>query len=247
VPENFEAESRVRINSNAEDRQFRRAAEEFSLLSVERQYSYNFFWLGRPIIQYPTDIVRVQQLIWDVRPDLIIETGIAHGGSLMLSASMLELVSICGGPAEGAVLGIDIDIRLHNRAAIESHPLAHRIQMIEGSSTSIEVLRQVQEFVARYQRVMVFLDSNHSHRHVLDELNCYASFVSPGSYCVVFDTIVENLPKGTVKNRPWDRGDNPMTAVTEFLENDGRFEIDTSIDAQLMVSAAPRGYLRRVI
>ncbi|MBZ0224286.1 MAG: cephalosporin hydroxylase family protein [Dokdonella sp.] len=218
-------------------------------------YTYNFRWLGRPVIQVPQDMVAVQELIWQIKPDLIIETGIAHGGSLILSASMLALLDYCEAVESGQpldpkatrrrVLGIDIDIRAHNRAAIEAHPMAHRIDMIQGSSIAADVIEQVREAARSRERVLVFLDSNHTHDHVLAELEAYAPLVSPGSYCVVFDTVIEDLPAGMYPDRPWDVGNNPKTAVREFLGRNHDFEVDADMDAKLQISVAPGGYLRR--
>lgn len=204
------------------------------------KYSYNFTWLGRPIIQFPQDLVAVQELIWTVKPDLIVETGVAHGGSLILSASILELL---GGP--GRVIGVDIDIRAHNRAEIEKHPMAKRIDMIEGSSIDPSVAKAVGQLARDAKRVMVFLDSNHTHEHVLEELRLYAPMTSVGSYCVVFDTLIEDCPDDMVVDRPWGKGNNPKTAVWEYLKEDPRFAIDREIEAKCSITVAPDGYLRR--
>lgn len=241
----FAKEVADRVAHNREDAQLQAAAAEFTRASTAPKYSYNFAWLGRPIIQYPQDMVAMQELIWRIQPDLIIETGIAHGGSLIFSASMLELNAACGGPADASVLGIDIDIRSHNRAAIEAHPMFRRIRMIEGSSIDPAVVSRVRDAAAGRQRVLVCLDSNHTHEHVLAELNSYASLTTVGSYCVVFDTVIEELPLGTYPDRPWGPGNNPKTAVREFLRRHGEFEIDHSIDGQLLISVAREGYLRR--
>lgn len=206
------------------------------------EYSYHFTWLGRPIIQYPQDIVALQEIIWRVRPVAIVETGIAHGGSLVLSASMLELL----GGDQRRVLGIDIDIREHNRLEIERHPLAHRITMIEGSSTDEAVLEQVRQFAAGAESVMVVLDSNHAHEHVLRELELYSPLVTTGSYLIVFDTAVELMPADAYPDRPWGKGANPYTAVQEFVAGSNRFEIDTDYDSKLLVTVAPSGYLKCV-
>lgn len=224
--------------------------------SLKDKYSYHFCWLGRPIIQYPQDIVAVQELIWQIRPDLIIETGIAHGGSLILSASMLALLDYCEAAEDGKmldprashrrVLGIDIDIRAHNRAAIETHPLAHKIDMIEGSSIVPEVIEKVWGIANGYDRVLVCLDSNHTHDHVMAELQVYAPLASVGSYCVVFDTVIEDMPPDMFPDRPWGPGNNPKTAVWEFLKTNPEFEIDKSIQHKLMITVAPDGYLRRL-
>lgn len=220
------------------------------------KYSYHFSWLDRPIIQYPQDMVAMQELIWQIKPDLIIETGIAHGGSLILSASLLALLDVCDAIESGStldpkqskrkVLGIDIDIRAHNRAAIEAHPMASRIQMIQGSSIAPDIIAQVQAIAAGYSRVLVCLDSNHTHDHVLAELEAYAPLTSVGSYCVVFDTIVEDMPADMHPNRPWGPGNNPKTAVWEYLKTHPEFEIDKSIPHKLLITVAPDGYLRRV-
>ena len=240
----------------------------FILDSLDDKYSYNFQWLSRPIIQYPQDMVVMQELIWQVKPDLVIETGIAHGGSLILSASMLALLDYCDAVTADEtldprvphrrVLGIDIDIRPHNRAAIEVHPMTHRIDMIEGSSVAPDIVTQVRQIAKGSECVMVCLDSDHTHEHVLAELEAYAPLTSKGSYCVVFDTVIEDMPKGSFPDRPWDKGDSPKTALQEYLRrlrDEGRqasdgdplnFEIDRAIDNKLLISVAPEGYLCRV-
>lgn len=220
------------------------------------KYSYHFTSLGRPIIQYPQDMMAMQELIWQVRPDLIIETGIAHGGSLIMNASMLALLDYCDAVKAGEmldpqkprrrVLGVDIDIRAHNRQAIEAHPMANRIDMIQGSSIDPEIIAAVHGRAAGFSRVLVSLDSNHTHEHVLAELEAYAPLTSVGSYCVVFDTIVEDLPEDAFNDRPWGKGDNPKTAVWKYLEDHPEFEIDKAMDAKLLISVAPDGYLRRL-
>ena len=252
----FEEEVNRRTEAIAENADLRKCASEFMRASLGPQYSYNFTWMSRPIIQYPQDIVAMQELVWRVRPDLIIETGIAHGGSLILSASMLALLDIADAVEKGTavdpvrsqrkVLGIDIDIRAHNRAAIEAHPMASRIQMIQGSSVAREVVEEVQRIASGYRCVMVCLDSNHTHDHVLAELEAYAPLVSVGSYCVVFDTIVEDLPADTYPDRPWGPGDNPKTAVWQYLKSHPEFEISEGVQNKLLITVAPDGYLRRV-
>ena len=229
---------------------------DFIVDSLKEKYCYNFEWLSRPIIQFPQDIVAMQELIWQVKPDLIIETGIAHGGSLIMSASMLALIDYCEAVEAGGmfdpqatktrVLGLDIDIRPHNRKAIEEHPMSHRIDMIEGSSIAPEIVTQVKEIAARYERILVILDSNHTHEHVLAELNAYAGLVSEESYCVVFDTVIEDLPEDAFPDRPWGKGDNPKTAVWEYLKAHSEFEIDKGIENKILITVAPDGYLKRV-
>jgi len=242
----FEREVAERIAANGADQPLQAAAQAFMEASIAAKYSYNFSWLGRPIIQYPQDIVAMQELIWSLQPDLIVETGIAHGGSLIFSASMLELNAACGGPKDARVVGVDIDIRPHNRAAIEAHPMMRRITMIEGSSVAPEVVASIRAHTAGKKTVLVCLDSNHTHDHVLAELEAYAPMTTVGSYCVVFDTIVEDLPRALSGDRPWGPGDNPKTAVHQYLATHPEFEIDRRIDRQVLIGVAPEGYLKRV-
>jgi len=209
-------------------------------LSLPYRYTYNFRWLGRPVIQFPQDLVALQEVVWDTKPEVVIETGVAHGGSLVFYASLLELL---GG--DRTVIGIDIEIRPHNRVAIEEHPLAHRITLVEGSSVERSTVDRVAALV-RGRRTMVVLDSNHTGEHVARELELYAPQVSPGCYLVVLDTIVERLPKSLYPDRPWGPGNNPMTALDAFLAANDAFEIDQEYDDKLLFTVAPRGYLRRV-
>lgn len=199
----FSNERAQRILTNSINDDLKNASRAFMVESTVPKYSYNFSWMGRPIIQYPQDIVAIQEIIWQVKPDLIIETGIAHGGSLILSASLLSLLEICGEIEHGQVVGVDIDIRQHNRIEIEKHPLNKKITMLEGSSIAPEIITEVHKLASSKKRVMVFLDSNHTHKHVLEELNLYSPMVSRGSYLVVFDTIVEDLPEKLISDRPW--------------------------------------------
>lgn len=242
---NFDQEVQQRIAAIGEDEALKARAAEFMQASLAPKYSYNFSWLGRPIIQYPQDMVAMQEIIWQVQPDLIIETGIAHGGSLIFSASMLELIASCTGN-QGEVLGLDIDIRPHNRAAIEAHPLFKRITMLEGSSIADDILAQVYAKAEGKKRVLVCLDSNHTHDHVLAELQAYAPLTSVGSYCVVMDTVVEDVADELSNDRPWGKGNNPKTAVWEYLKTHTEFEIDQSIQNKLLITVAPDGYLKRV-
>jgi Cephalosporin hydroxylase len=252
----FEQERYDAIRGYETDTVWKDASGEWLRHAFRQKYMYNFSWLGRPIIQLPSDMVALQELIWATKPDLIIETGIAHGGSLIFSASMLALLDLCEASEKGVaidpevarrrVLGVDIDIRDHNRQAIEVHPMASRITMLQGSSIAPEIIEQVHAFAKDYSRILVCLDSNHTHDHVLAELNAYASLTSVDSYCVVFDTIVEDLPKSAFPDRPWGPGDNPKTAVHEFLKSHPDFEIDRNIQNKLLLTVAPDGYLRRV-
>jgi cephalosporin hydroxylase len=242
----FERELASRLASNRTNGALKDNARAFLRSSLDAKYSYNFSWMGRPIIQYPQDILAVQEIVWTVKPDLVIETGIAHGGSLILFASLLELNAACGGPQEARVVGVDIDIRKHNRQAIDAHPLSRRISMIEGSSIAPETIDQAKKLASGRQRIVVSLDSNHTHAHVLAELNAYAPLTSIGSYCIVFDTIVEDMPADMFTDRPWGPGDNPKTALFDYLKTHPEFEIDSGLDDKLLISVAPSGYLKRI-
>jgi cephalosporin hydroxylase len=229
------------ITRMAADPDVRRLGSELFDKVNEYRYSYNFTWLGRPVIQFPQDLIALQEVIWSTRPQVVVETGIAHGGSLVFTASLLELLG------EGKVVGVDIDIRAHNRVAIEEHPMAKRIEMIEGSSVDEEIVARVRSAIGDAQRVLVILDSNHTHEHVLQELRLYSPLVTEGSYLVVMDTVVEDMPTDAFPDRPWGSGDNPMTAMREFLAETDRFEIDQEISDKLVLTVAPSGYLKCLV
>jgi cephalosporin hydroxylase len=237
--EQFEQEKKERIESYTRDPEFKGLSQAWISQAMRKYWVYNFTWMGRPIIQNPVDMIALQEIVWAIKPDLIIETGVAHGGSVIYSASLLELVG------HGEVIGIDIDIREHNRPLIENHPMGKRLTLIEGSSIDPVVIAQVHALAAGKERVLVCLDSNHTHEHVMAELAAYASLVTPGSYCIVFDTIVEDMPPGSFPNRPWEVGDNPKTAVIEFLSAHPEFETDAHYADKLMTSLVGCGYLRR--
>jgi cephalosporin hydroxylase len=252
----FLRQNAASIQKMGESKQLCQLTLDWINLAAKYRYTYLFSALGRPIIQFPQDMVAVAELIWRVRPDLVIETGIAHGGSLIHSASMLALLDLCDSIKAGEkldpsiskrkVLGIDIEIRAHNRVAIEAHPMASRIHIIQGSSIAPETIESVREFTSNYSRVLVCLDSNHTHDHVLAELKAYAPLTSEDSYCIVFDTIVDDMPKEMFPNRPWGPDNNPKTAVHEYLKTHPEFEIDRSIQHKLMITVAPDGYLKRI-
>ena len=264
----FKAENASTIASYNGDTVWQKASADWIDLAFRRRYMYNFAWMDRPIIQIPSDMIAVQEVIWEVKPDLIIETGIAHGGSLIMNASILAMLDVAEAVENGTtydpkqskrhVLGVDIDIRDHNRAAIEEHPMSNWISMIQGSSLDKDVIGQVHEFAKDYKRILVSLDSNHTHDHVMAELEAYAPLTSKGSYCLVFDTIVEDLPEDMFPDRPWAPSDNPKTAVREYLkilESDGRDGVDgqplhlernAQLEDKLMLSVAPEGYLKRI-
>ncbi|MEN5310506.1 cephalosporin hydroxylase family protein [Pseudomonas koreensis] len=237
--EQFREEVKENIQGLQQDKALQASSQNWIDSTARHKYTYNFSWMGRPIIQFPQDMIAMQEIIWSVQPDIIVETGIAHGGSLVFYASMLELIG------HGEVLGIDIDIRQHNREAIEAHPMSKRIQMIQGSSIDSSIVEQVRQRVAG-KKVLVVLDSNHTHEHVLAELQAYAPMTSVGSYCVVMDTVVEDMPHDAFPDRPWGKGDNPKTAVWAYLEENRDFEIDQAVHGKLLITVAPDGYLRRV-
>ncbi len=265
--EQFRKEVDGNIKAIAADQAFLDLSNAWLVHASKHFYSYNFSWLGRPIIQVPQDMYAAQELIWACRPDVIIETGIAHGGSLILSASMLAMLDYCDAMqgsgvldvknARRKVVGVDIDIRPHNRQAIEAHPLSGKIKLIQGSSVAEETVSEVLAELSGDERIMVFLDSNHTHEHVLDELEIYGPMTSPGSYCVVWDTNIEDLPDSMWANRPWNRERNPKSAVREYmgqLDSVGRkgrdgadlkFDYDRTIEAKLAFTAAPSGFLKR--
>jgi cephalosporin hydroxylase len=225
----------------SKDVEFKKLSQRwFDISLIKYEYPYHFTWLGRPIIQYPQDILIIQELIWKIKPDLVIETGIARGGSLIFTASILELIG------KGNVIGIDVDIRKHNREEIEKHPMFKRIKMIEGSSIDKKIVKKIFKLAERKKKILVLLDSSHTHSHVLEELKSYSPLVNKGSYVVVFDTALEDMPKNSFPNRPWDKGDNPKTAVKEFVKKSNRFKIDVDIERKLMITSNPSGFLKCV-
>lgn len=235
----FELERSENNKQLMEDRDLKTLSNDWIEKVSRKKYSYNFTWMGRPIIQFPQDMIAMQEIIWELQPDLIVETGIAHGGSLVYYASLLEL---CGG--SGHVVGIDIDIREHNRIKIQEHPMYKRITMLQGSSTDEEIVKKVFEIAKDKQKILVVLDSLHTHQHVMDELKLYSPLVKEGCYLVVFDTIIEDVADDLFLDRPWGKANNPKTAVRDFLKENDRFEIDKMIESKIMITVAPDGYLR---
>jgi cephalosporin hydroxylase len=240
--EQFKAEVLENIKNLGDDADVQALSRIWMREVTRHKYAYNFSWMGRPLIQLPQDMVAVQEIIWKIKPDLIIETGIAHGGSLIYYASLLEVMG-----EDGYVLGIDVDIREHNRVEIENHPMYKRIKMIQGSSIDSAVIEKVKEYVSEKKSVLVVLDSNHTHEHVMSELELYSPFVTKESYLVVFDTLVEDMPDDLQPNdRPWGKSNNPKTAVWEWIKKNPSFEIDKKIEHKLLITVAPDGYLKRV-
>jgi cephalosporin hydroxylase len=237
----FQKRRKKNIKELSQNYKIKHITNDWFVNASNHGYSYNFDWLGLPIIQFPQDIVAIQEIIWNTKPDLIIETGVARGGSLIFSASMLHLLN-----GNGKVIGVDIDIKNHNRERIECHPLSDRIKLIQGSSTDQEVVNKIKKDITSNLRVMVILDSNHTHNHVLQEIEIYAPLVTIGCYCLVMDTIVEDMPDNYYNDRPWGKNNNPKTAVHEFLGSSDQFEIDNFIQDKLLITVAPDGYLKRI-
>ena len=234
----FEKRNNKMIDLMNKDKEILKLTRKWFDRAFSHEYSYHFSWLGRPIIQFPQDMLAIQEIVWRTKPDLIIETGIAHGGSLIFSASILELIG------KGKVLGIDIDIRQHNRKEIEKHPLKKRITMLEGSSLDENILKKVKKFAQNKKLILLFLDSFHTNDHVLNELELYSPLIKKGGYIVVFDTMIEFMPKDSFPKRFWDKGNNPHTAVKKFLKQNKRFKIDKEIERKLLITSCPDGFLK---
>lgn len=240
----FNDEKKIRIKKNQVIKKFQRASSNFLLESIKQKYSYNFTWMGVPIIQIPQDMYQIQEIIWGVKPDLIIETGIAHGGSLIFNASMLAILNSFE-QKKRKVIGIDIDLRKHNKDILNKHFLKKYIQTIDGSSIDTKIFKKIKKISEKFKKVLVILDSNHTHEHVLEELNLYSQIVSKNSYCIVFDTIIHDMPNDFYPDRNWDKKNNPLTAVNKFLNKNKKFEIDPEINNKLMITMAKNGYLRK--
>ena len=241
----FKKQSKAEVNKQSKDKKFINISKKWLLESHRLKYTYHFNWFGIPIIQYPSDIVGVQEIIYKIKPDLIIETGIAHGGSVIFHSTILDMLSQ-NDKKKRKVVGIDIDIRKHNLKRIKKHYFNKNLILIEGSSIDQKVKKRVYKIAKNKKTIMVILDSNHSSKHVYEELSFYSKFVTKNSYCIVFDTIVEDLPNKFVKNRPWSKGNNPLTAVKLFLKGNKSFKIDNEIDNKLMISSAKNGFLKRI-
>jgi len=219
------------------DEGFRILSNLWTRSGWQAKYSYELTWLGIPVIQMPEDVLMVQEILWKVRPDVVVECGVAHGGALVLYASILELLG------KGHVVGVDVEIRKYNRLAIESHPLSHRISLIEGDSVADDTFATVRSHIQPGDRVLVALDSLHTRAHVAAELERYAPLVTPDSYIVVFDGVMSMLTDAPNGSSQWDE-DNPLVAVREFVSTHEDFEVDPSFN-RLGVTYCPEGFLRR--
>lgn len=242
LSERFQQEREADIEKMGNDAVLRQKSLDWMLHADKYKYTYNYAWMGRPIIKFPNDILIQQEIMWELKPDLVIETGIAHGGSIIFTASMMEMMGI-----PGEVVGVDIDIRPHNKHAIDNHPMKKRITMYEGSSVEPNIIDKVKNHTIGKRCVMVILDSLHSHNHVYQELCAYAPMTTIGSYCILPDTFIEFFPKGYYsESRPWDVGDNPYTAMRSFMDQNNSFEIDKSRTNKAMITETIDGYLKRI-
>jgi hypothetical protein len=238
----FLDERNADIERMGSDQELRQKSIDWMIHADRYKYTYNYSWMGRPIIKFPNDMVIQQELMWELKPDLVIETGIAHGGSIIFTASMMEMMNI-----DGEVVGIDVDIRPHNRTKIEAHPMMKRITMYEGDSVSDAMVEKVRVHTNGKKCVMVILDSLHSHAHVYKELRSYAPMTTLGSYCILPDTFIEFFPKGYYsETRPWDVGNNPHSAMKQYISETDNFEIDHARTDKAMITETIDGYLKRV-
>jgi len=240
IDKKFELRNNRFIKKMINDDELKKISRKWFYKSFNHEYPYHFTWLGRPIIQYPQDIIGLQELMWKIKPDLIIETGIARGGSLIFSASILEMIG------KGKVIGIDVEIRKQNKIEIQKHSLFKRIIMLEGSSLDEKIVKKVYRFARGKKKILLLLDSFHTHDHVLRELNLYSNLIRKDNYILVFDTIIEDMPKNTFPNRPWGKGNNPKTAVKEFLKINKNFKLDRKMEEKLLITSCPNGLLKRV-
>jgi cephalosporin hydroxylase len=238
----FFSERKSDISKMYSDKKFFLLSIKWIKESIKYKYNYNFTWMGRPIIKYPNDMVVIQEIFWKVKPDLVIETGIAHGGSIIFSASLLKMMGI----KKFKVIGIDIDIRKHNLKEILKHPMKKHLKLIEGSSVDKKIFNKIKSYAKNYKKILVILDSNHIHNHVLEELNIYSNLVSKNSYIILPDTYIEYLPNGTFPNRPWGKGNNPLSALKVFLKNNQKFKIDKFYSKKAMISEAFNGFIKKI-
>lgn len=241
VLKNFKKKVDKNIKLMSQDKNLKKKSIDWMLHADKYKYTYNFRWMGIPIIKFPNDILALQEIIWKVKPDVIIETGIAHGGSIIFSATMLELIG-----KDGLVIGVDIDIRKHNRVEIEKSKFYKRIKMFEGSSVSKKIIKKIKSLIKPKSKVMVFLDSNHTYPHVMKEIEIYSKLVTKNSYLVVEDTFTEFFPKNYFSNRPWDVGNNPLIAINEFLKKNKNFKIDKNLNEKLSITETFDGYLKKI-
>jgi cephalosporin hydroxylase len=239
IKEKFLERDKVLIADMARNETLKKTSALWLSEASKYEYAYHFSWLGLPIIQLPQDIVAMQEIMWQVKPDLVIETGVAYGGSLIFYASMMEML---GG--DGQVVGIDVDLKNENRSAIQNHPLYKRITIIDGSSIDSTVAQRVCELAQGKKSILVVLDSNHTYKHVLAELELYSKLVTKDSYLVVFDTVIEDMPDTFSPYKKWSENNNPKAAVRDFLKQNDRFVIDKFTEDKLLITASPDGYLK---
>ncbi len=228
-------------SSLAGDAALRARAVDLQLAAEAHHYTYTWEWLGVPIIRLPDDVVVLQELFWSYRPQRVVETGVARGGSMLLDASLMQL---CG--ATPAVLGIDLQIFPHTREALAAHPLARGVELLEADSTSVTARDAVRSFLGEAERAVLILDSNHTHDHVLAELRLLAPLLPVGGFVLVADTLIEEFPPHYYANRPWDRGDNPATALAAFVDEQPGFRLATDWSRRALVSEFRDGIIERV-
>lgn len=236
----FEIERELILKNLKANQKLNLERDSFFQNLVDAKYSYNFNWMGVPIIQMPGDLIVFQEIVNKVRPDVIVECGVARGGSILFWSSMLELFH-----KVGIVIGVDIEIKTHTQEAIKDSMFKHRIKLIEGDSTDVSTLNKVKSLIPKDKKVMIVLDSNHTESHVLKELDLYSQLVSTGSYLIVLDTVIEKLKPE--KNRPWGPGDNPMTAVEKFMKDKSNvFKQDFDLEYKSYLTVAPNGFYERI-
>ena len=238
--DDFEADKRRNARIQSQDRILRDIARDFIIQSDKCGYGYQWTWLGLPVIQMPQDIVLTQEIIWECKPDVIIETGIAWGGSVVLYASILQLIG------KGKVVGVDLNLMDHVTAQIMAYPFSERIHLYKGSSTHPDIVARVRSHIEPGQSVMLLLDSNHTHEHVLAELKLYAPLITKGQFLIVSDTVVDDIPPQGHRPRPWGPGNNPKTALVSYLKSTDRFVVDDYLNSKLMLTYSPEGYCRCV-
>ncbi len=237
----FFKERSLDIKKMNSDKYFKELTMKWIKKSIKYKYVYNFTWMGRPIIKYPNDMIVMQEIFWEVKPDLVIETGIAHGGSIIYSASLLKMMGI----KRFKVIGIDIDIRAHNLKEINRSSMRKYIKMFEGSSVDEKITKKIFTYAKKFKKILVILDSNHTHDHVSRELEIYSKLVSKDSYIILPDTYIGYLPNNTFPNRPWTKNDNPMTALQAFLKKNKKFKIDKYKSSKSMITEAMNGYVKK--
>lgn len=238
--DDFDNERIRLLDSLGENDSLKSQGLDFVNSSNHKKYAYVWNWLGLPVIQMPEDLIKVQEIIFETKPDFVIETGVAWGGSLLFYSSILNSIG------HGDVIGIDITIPEHNRANIMRSIGSERINLIEGSSVSEDIVNKIESIVPKGSKVLLILDSHHTHEHVLAELELWSPLVTSGNYIVVCDTIVEYIEAPADRVRDWGKGNNPATAVNQFLSKNSRFSLDNEYNLKSFTSFHPGGFLQAI-